>query len=151
MKDKINIMVVDDYFLMREGLADILELEENINVVATACDGAEAIEILKEVEVDVVLLDINMPNMNGIETLKKLKYMNDSIKIIMLTVCDKKEYVIEALRLGADGYMLKDLEASNLVSAIVQIYKGGTFIHSDIAGAVLKELDKKINFSTISN
>ncbi|SHJ54256.1 response regulator [Tepidibacter formicigenes] len=143
MKDKIKVMIVDDHSLMREGLARILELEDNINVVAKACDGFEAIEFFKKIDIDVILLDINMPNMNGIETLRALKNMDSSSKIIMLTIYDEREYLIETLNLGANGYMLKDSESSSLVSAIINVYNGGSYVHPNLAGELLKEINRK--------
>jgi len=151
MKENINVMIVDDHALMREGIARILELEENISVEATASDGAEAISKFKKGSYDVILLDINMPNMNGIETLRKLRDMDSSVKIIMLTVYDAREYLIETLNLGANGYMLKDADSSSLVSAIVNVYNGGTYIHPSLAGELLKEINKKKDKSGLKN
>ncbi|MZQ76125.1 MAG: response regulator [Peptoclostridium sp.] len=144
-------MIVDDHALMREGIARILELEENISVEATASDGAEAISKFKKGSYDVILLDINMPNMNGIETLRKLRDMDSSVKIIMLTVYDAREYLIETLNLGANGYMLKDADSSSLVSAIVNVYNGGTYIHPSLAGELLKEINKKKDKNGLKN
>ncbi|KDR96115.1 two component transcriptional regulator, LuxR family [Peptoclostridium litorale DSM 5388] len=143
MKENINVMIVDDHSLMREGLAKILELEENITVLDTASDGQQAIEKFKRGSYDVILLDISMPNMNGIETLRKIRDMDSSVKIIMLTVYDAREYLIETLNLGANGYMLKDSDSSSLVSAIENVYNGGTYIHPSLAGELLKEINKK--------
>ncbi|SHH00012.1 response regulator [Tepidibacter thalassicus] len=143
MRDKIKVMIVDDHSLMREGLARILELEDNITVVAEACDGVEAIEFFKKMDIDVILLDINMSNMNGIETLRALKNMDSSSKIIMLTIYDEREYLIETLNLGANGYMLKDSESSSLISAIINVYKGGSYVHPNLAGELLKEINRK--------
>lgn len=151
MKENINVMIVDDHALMREGIARILELEENISVEATASDGAEAISKFKKGSYDVILLDINMPNMNGIETLRKLRDMDSSVKIIMLTVYDAREYLIETLNLGANGYMLKDADSSSLVSAIVNVYNGGTYIHPSLAGELLKEINKKKDKNGMKN
>ena len=143
MNNIINIMIVDDHSLMREGLARILELEENIRVIAKAASGSEAIEMYKNSNVDVVLLDINMPNMNGIDTLRHLKNMDNKAKIIMLTIYDEREYLVETLNLGANGYMLKDSEASSLVTAIINVYDGGSYIHPNLAGELLKEMNRK--------
>lgn len=143
MIEKINVMIVDDHALMREGLTKILELEDNINIVAKASDGIEAIELFKKISVDVILLDINMPNMNGIDTLRKLKDIDSSIKVIMLTIYDEREYLIETLNLGANGYMLKDSESSSLVSAIMNVYGGGSYVHPNLAGELLKEINRR--------
>ena len=92
--NKIKIMIVDDHALMREGLTKILEMEDNLEVVIRAANGNEAIDYIEKNSVDIVLLDINMPNMNGIETLKKMKQMQPEIKIKYLTVYDTREYLI---------------------------------------------------------
>lgn len=143
MSEKINVMIVDDHALMREGLTKILELEDNINIVAKASDGVEAIELFKKTSIDVILLDINMPNMNGIDTLRKLKDIDSSTKVIMLTIYDEREYLIETLNLGANGYMLKDSESSSLVSAIMNVYGGGSYVHPNLAGELLKEINRR--------
>lgn len=143
MNNKIKLMIVDDHALIREGLTKILEMEENFEIVFKAADGNEAIEYIKDNNLDIVLLDINMPNMNGIETLKKIKQINPSLKIIMLTVYDAREYLIETLNLGANGYMLKDAEAESLVKAIEAVYNGGSYIHPNLAGELFKEINRQ--------
>ncbi len=148
-KNNINVMIVDDHSLMREGLAKILELEDDITIVAKACDGYEAIEYYGKKNIDIVLLDINMPNMNGIETLRKLKDMDPSTKVIMLTIYDEREYLIETLNLGANGYMLKDSESSSLVSAIINVYNGGSYVHPNLAGELLREINKRKDRNTV--
>lgn len=141
--DKIRIMIVDDHALMREGLTKILEMEDNLEVVIKAADGYEALGYIENESVDIVLLDINMPNMNGIETLKKMKQIQPEIKIIMLTVYDTREYLIETLNLGANGYMLKDAESDSLVKAIETVYNGGSYIHPNLAGELFKEINRQ--------
>lgn len=151
MNNKIKLMIVDDHALIREGLTKILEMEENFHIVFKASDGNEAIEYIKDNNLDIVLLDINMPNMNGIETLKKIKQINPSLKIIMLTVYDAREYLIETLNLGANGYMLKDAEADSLVKAIEAVYNGGSYIHPNLAGELFKEINRqRVNKSSKS-
>lgn len=151
MNNKIKLMIVDDHALIREGLTKILEMEENFQIVFKASDGNEAIEYIKDNNLDIVLLDINMPNMNGIETLKKIKQINPSLKIIMLTVYDAREYLIETLNLGANGYMLKDAEADSLVKAIEAVYNGGSYIHPNLAGELFKEINRqRVNKSSKS-
>lgn len=141
--NKIKIMIADDHALMREGLAKILEMEDNFEVVFKAADGYEALDYIEQNPVDIVLLDINMPNMNGIETLKKMKQMDFETKIIMLTVYDTREYLIETLNLGANGYMLKDAETDSLVKAIEAVYNGGSYIHPNLAGELFKEINRQ--------
>ncbi|WXR62103.1 response regulator transcription factor [Peptostreptococcaceae bacterium AGR-M142] len=141
----IKIAIADDHSLMREGLSRILEFEDDITVVGTAKDGLEAIELYKKMDIDVVLLDINMPNMNGIETLRKIRDMDSSAKVIILTVHDGREYLVESLNLGANGYMLKDSDSSSLVEAIKAVNQGGSYVHPNLAGELVREISKTGN------
>ena len=139
----VKVMIADDHSMIREGLKQLLELEGDFEVIAEACDGVDCLEKLKTVVPDILLLDINMPNMNGIETLKKMKQMDFETKIIMLTVYDTREYLIETLNLGANGYMLKDAETDSLVKAIEAVYNGGSYIHPNLAGELFKEINRQ--------
>ncbi len=139
----IKIMIVDDHALMREGLTKILEMQDGFKVVFKAADGFEALAYIEQETVDIVLLDINMPNINGIETLKKMKQFDPEIKIIMLTVYDTREYLMETLNLGANGYMLKDAETDSLVKAIEVVHNGGSYIHPNLAGELFKEINRQ--------
>ncbi|MCT4583467.1 MAG: response regulator transcription factor [Peptostreptococcaceae bacterium] len=141
----IKIAIADDHSLMREGLSRILEFEDDITVVGTAKDGLEALELYKKMDIDVVLLDINMPNMNGIETLRKIRDMDSSAKVIILTVHDGREYLVESLNLGANGYMLKDSDSSSLVEAIKAVNQGGSYVHPNLAGELVREISKTGN------
>lgn len=141
----IKIAIADDHSLMREGLSRILEFEDDITVVGTAKDGLEALELYKKIDIDVVLLDINMPNMNGIETLRKIRDMDSSAKVIILTVHDGREYLVESLNLGANGYMLKDSDSSSLVEAIKAVNQGGSYVHPNLAGELVREISKTGN------
>ncbi|MBN4069394.1 MAG: DNA-binding response regulator [Alkaliphilus sp.] len=130
--EKIKILIVDDHSLVREGLKQILELENDMKIVGEAGDGEEAIVMLNQVKPDIVILDINMPRMNGIQTLRRMKDMDVTIKIIMLTFHEEEEYLRETLNLGANGYVLKDAESESLTKAIREVYIGGTSIPPNI-------------------
>ncbi|MBU5426403.1 response regulator transcription factor [Tissierella pigra] len=137
MKDKtISVIIADDHQLIREGIKQILELEGNINVVGQACNGEEAFNMAKELEPDIILLDINMPKLNGIETLKKIKDMGIKTKVVILTIHEDKEYILKTLKLGADAYMLKDLSSDNLIRGIQEVAKGKKYIQSSVADLV---------------
>ena len=115
----INVMIVDDQPLFRDGLKSVLDLEESINVTALAANGKEALSLLKSnILPDLVLLDIRMPEMDGVDTVKHIKQTHPEIKVLMLTTFNDEEYVIEALANGANGYVLKDIEIEKLVEAI---------------------------------
>ena len=144
MKDKcITVMIVDDHVLLREGLKQILELEDDIEVVAQAGDGEEAIEKAQEYNPDVMLLDINMPKINGIETLRRLKDLGINSKTIMLTIHDDREYLFETMKIGANGYVLKDSDADGLIKAIRDVNHGKTYIQPSIASILVEELNEK--------
>ncbi|MGV8145604.1 MAG: response regulator [Alkaliphilus sp.] len=130
--EKIKILIADDHSLVREGLKQILELENDIQIVGEAGDGEEAIELLKHVKPDIVILDINMPKMNGIQTLRRMKDIDITTKIIMLTFHEEEEYLKETLNLGANGYVLKDAESESLTKAIRDVYKGETSVPPNI-------------------
>ena len=124
----INIMIVDDHKMMREGIRQLLELDGDIKVIAEAKDGLECLELLSEEQPDVLLLDINMPNMNGIETLKEIKKKKYNFKVLMLTVHNEVEYLLKAVDIGVDGYILKDSDSDELKSAIFSVNNGDNFI-----------------------
>ena len=137
MKEKtISVIIADDHQLIREGIKQILELEGNIHVVGQACNGEEAFNMAKELEPDIILLDINMPKLNGIETLKKIKDMGIKTKVVILTIHEDKEYILKTLKLGADAYMLKDLSSDNLIRGIQEVAKGKKYIQSSVADLV---------------
>ena len=147
----IKLVIADDHSMIREGLRQLLELDENIKVVAEASDGIEALQKLKEFNVDVLLLDINMPNMNGLETLKNIKNNNIDVKILILTIHNEIDYLMKAVEIGCDGYVLKDSDSNLLKKAIYTVYEGDTFIQPSLtpmlnAGLASKmEVDDKLN------
>lgn len=129
----IKLMIVDDQTLMRDGLKTIIELEEDIDVVALAEDGEEAVKLNEKINPDVILMDIRMPIMNGVESVKAIKKVDDDVSILMLTTFDDEEYIIEALAYGADGYLLKDIAADQLIDYIRAGYKGEIMLPAKIA------------------
>ena len=140
---KIRIMIADDHELIREGIARILELEDNIEIVFKAKSGLEAIDSLKKYKPDIILLDINMPELNGIETLKKIKSSSHKTKVIMLTVYDDVEYISQSVSLGADGYVLKDSDSETLVKTIQIVSDGGSYIQPTLASKLIKHITKE--------
>lgn len=142
--DKIKIVIIDDHKMVREGLQQLLELDGEIEVVGQAGDGIEGINLIKKVNPDVALLDINMPNLNGIETLERLKRLKTSTKILILTIHNEIEYLLKAVNLGVDGYILKDSECSTLKTAINTVYNGNSYIQPSLS-PLLKKYFKKNN------
>ncbi len=148
---KIKVFIVDDQTLVRGGIRSLLSLSDQIEVVGEAADGKQAISEIRRIEPDTVLMDIRMPVMNGIETVGELMKSSDSssIPIIMLTTFDDHELVIQALRAGAKGYLLKDVSLETLVDAIVKVHNGDTLIQPGITERVLKGLEgKKTQFDS---
>lgn len=145
----IKVLIVDDQALIREGLSMMLELYEDIQLVGEACNGKEAMEVLKEKEVDVVLMDIRMPVMDGVEGTKAIKERYPDTKIIILTTFNEDEYIFQGLKNGADGYILKDVSSEKLIDGIKTVYAGNVLLQPEVATKVVgafKEdynLDKK--------
>jgi len=125
-------MITDDHSLIREGLKQLLELEGDFQVIAEACDGIDCMEKLKEHIPDVLLLDINMPRMNGLEVLQKIKDEKIDVKILVLTVHNEVEYLLKAVDIGINGYLLKDSESSELKKAILSVVDGEDYIQPSL-------------------
>lgn len=152
MKDKtIRVMIADDHGLIREGIKQILELEKDITVIGQANDGEEAFFMAMELKPDIILLDINMPKSNGIETLRRFKDMGVKSKVIILTIHEDKEYILKTLKLGANGYMLKDSSADNLIRGIRDVAKGEKYIQPSVADLVsaTSNYDEYLNDSIV--
>ena len=128
----VKVMITDDHSLIREGLKQLLELEGDFQVIADACDGIDFMEKLKEQIPDVLLLDINMPRMNGLEVLQKIKDEKIDVKILVLTVHNEVEYLLKAVDIGINGYLLKDSESSELKKAILSVVDGEDYIQPSL-------------------
>jgi DNA-binding NarL/FixJ family response regulator len=146
----INVMLVDDQNLVRKGVRSLLELSEEIEVVAEASDGAEAIRMIPEVGPDVVLLDMRMPGLSGIDVLRELS-QNDALPpTIILTTFDDDEVVLAGISLGARGYLLKDVALADLVNAIKTVAEGGSIVKPAVTQRLLKGLENLQNdFSSL--
>lgn len=136
----INVMLADDHVLIREGIKQLLEFDGSMKVIAEASDGIECLEKLKNVKPDILLLDINMPNMNGIDVLKELKEKNDPIKVLILTVHSEVEYLVKAVDIGANGYILKDSGSAELKQAINAVIDEGSYIQPNLIPALNSRL-----------
>ncbi|WP_028307569.1 response regulator [Desulfitibacter alkalitolerans] len=133
----IKVLLVDDHPLITEGLEKILSFDDAIQVVGKANDGDQAIEIAKDVKPDVVVMDINMPGIDGIEACMRIRDMLPGTEVIALTVCEEEDRILQILKAGAKGYFLKDVETERLIDAIKNVQKGQSFIHPQIAAKVL--------------
>ncbi len=131
----VKVMLADDHVMMREGIRQLLEFDGSIEVVDEANDGEECIERLKVSKPQVLLLDINMPKKNGVEVLEAIKKLKLNVKVLILTVHKEVEYLIKAVDIGVDGYILKDSESAELKKAINTIMEGETYITPELIPA----------------
>ncbi len=132
----IKIMIADDHSMIREGLKNLLELDGDIQVIAEAVDGEDCLNKLQVVKPDVLLLDINMPKKNGLEVLKSLKSKKSKLKVLVLTVHNEIEYLMKAVDIGVNGYVLKDSESAELKKAIFTVAEGETYIQPSLIPAL---------------
>lgn len=128
----VNIMIADDHSMIREGLKQLLELDGDIKVIAEANNGKDCLEKLNTYHPDVLLLDINMPEMNGLQVLEILKERKSDLKVLVLTVHNEVEYLLKAVEIGISGYMLKDSNSSELKNAIFSIIEGEDYIQPSL-------------------
>ncbi|MTI47518.1 response regulator transcription factor [Sporosalibacterium faouarense] len=134
----IKVMLVDDQNLIREGLRMMLSLHEELDILSEAINGEDAFQKLKDIEPDIILMDIRMPVMDGVEATKKIKEKFPSIKIIILTTFNEDEYIFEGLKNGADGYMLKDAKSEDIVRGIKTVYDGNVLLQPEVATKVVR-------------
>lgn len=137
---KIQVMIADDHSLIREGIKQLLEFDGSIEVIAEASNGVECLEKLETLSPDVLLLDINMPEKNGIEVLEELKKNKSDVKVLILTVHNELEYLLKAVDIGVDGYILKDSESSELKKAIQFVRRGENYIQASLIPALNNRL-----------
>jgi DNA-binding NarL/FixJ family response regulator len=139
MTDKIRLLLVDDQRLMRDGLRTILELEQDFDVVGEAENGQAGLDAFEEFVPDVVLMDIRMPGMDGVEATRRMIMRWPDARVIILTTFDDDEYIFEGLRAGALGYLLKDVSGDELAEAIRKVADGGALIEPSVARKVIAE------------
>lgn len=137
----IKVMISDDHCMVREGLKQLLELDGDIEVIGEAGDGVTCLNMIRTYKPEVLLLDINMPQMNGLNVLKTLKDHKCPSKILMLTIHNEVEYLERAIQLGVDGYVLKDSDSSILKKAIVSVYRGERFIQNELVPHLMDKID----------
>lgn len=135
----IRILIVDDQRLMREGLRMLLEMESDFEVVGEAADGQAAVDACARLTPDIVLMDIRMPGLDGVEATRRILQGNPSARVIILTTFDDDQYVFEGLRAGALGYLLKDLSGEELARAIRTVAQGGALVEPSVARKVFAE------------
>jgi DNA-binding NarL/FixJ family response regulator len=135
-----RVLIADDQTLFRSGLARLLDVDDRVSVVGEATDGLEAIRLAGVLKPDVVLMDIKMPNLDGIEACRRIVSENPKVKVLMLTTFEADNHVIQALKAGASGYVLKDSQASAIVSSVLAVVAGERVMASAVANRVLEML-----------
>ncbi|GMB09145.1 LuxR family two component transcriptional regulator [Thermolongibacillus altinsuensis] len=142
---KTRIVIIDDHKLFREGIKRILDFEEEFEVVAEGSDGEEALELVRQHRPDVVLMDINMPNVNGVEATRRLIEAYPDTKVIILSIHDDENYVMHALQTGAMGYLLKEMDADALIEAVKVVAEGGSYLHPKVTHNLVKEYRRLVS------
>ncbi len=154
---KCKIVLADDHAILRQGIRKIIEEEDNLEVVGEVNDGLELIDFLNNNPANLVLLDISMPNVRGIEAITEVRRSQPGVKVLILTMHNNKEYLYAAIAAGADGYLLKENSDDELLSAIDQVMLGETYISSTLAAEFSEDLmkfyrkNKKLPFEHLTN
>ncbi|RZK16916.1 MAG: response regulator transcription factor [Pedobacter sp.] len=149
MKIPIRVLIADNHAIVRNGVISLLEKENNIEIVGQASNGTEVLEILQnEVVPDIILTDVVMPEMNGIELTRLLKLNHPKIKVLILTTADQEDLIISSFRAGAQGYLLKNVNISEVVFAIEQLAAGYTHLCTDIGMKLLNHLQGKFTLNS---
>ena len=137
--DKIRVLVVDDHAIMRDGIRALLDIYDEVEIVGEASEGKEAIEKTRELLPDVIVMDIAMPGMDGLEATRRITKKNPKVKVLVLTQYDNKEYILSTIKAGAAGYVPKRAVSSELISAIRAVYKGESFLYPSAAAALIED------------
>jgi len=149
MTDRITVLLVDDHAVVRQGVRTFLETQADLSVVGEAGSGEEAVELAEQHVPDVVLMDLIMPDMDGVEATRKVKQVSPRSQVVILTSYHEDEHIFPALKAGALSYVLKDLSAEELAEAVLKAAKGEAVLHPRVAARVIKELqglrDNKVN------
>ena len=140
MKKDFNIVLAEDHTILREGLKSLLSSQPDLKVVGEAKDGLEAIRCVRDHSPDMILLDLSMPRMTGLDAIKEIKRVNADTKIIVLTVHSTEEYILATLQAGADGYVLKDAHSTELMTAIRQVLDGRSYLSPSISETIIDRL-----------
>jgi DNA-binding NarL/FixJ family response regulator len=140
--EKIRVLLVDDHTIFRKGLREIIDKQSDMTVVGEAKDGVEAVNKAKELALDIILMDISMPILDGVKATRLIRDQSEQVGIIILTMYRNDQYVFEAIKAGAQGYILKDADLDEMLEAIRSVYRGEFMIDSSVAGRILSEADQ---------
>ena len=144
MSTTIRVVLADDHVFVRDGIKSLLENEANIAVVGEATDGLEALKVVEAEQPDLLILDIRMPNMTGIEVVEKLRSQNNFVKIVMLSMHESEEYVLKSIKAGADGYLLKGSSKEEFLKAVHTVANGGKYFSGDISSILIGQLSNPV-------
>jgi DNA-binding NarL/FixJ family response regulator len=142
MTNTIRIILADDHILVREGFKSLLSKKKDFEVVGEAENGTALINLIENLNADVLLVDISMPQLNGIEAISQMKKINPNLKFIMLTMHEEAEYILKSIQAGANGYLLKNVEPDELENAIRTVAAGGKYFNSTISGIMIENLSR---------
>lgn len=151
MKDNISIVLVDDHSIVRDGIKYLLEEDENLKVIGEGSNGLEAIELVKQLQPDILIIDVRMPEMNGIEAVKTINSKATNTKSIVLSMHDSEEYILESIEANAMGYLLKDASKTEVLKAIHTVYNGEKYFSGDISNIIVNNLLKKTTTASLSS
>lgn len=140
MNNTIRVVLADDHVFVRDGIKSLLENEANITVVGEATDGLEALTAIDQLQPDLLILDIRMPNLTGIEVVEQLRSKNNQVKIVMLSMHESEEYVLKSIKAGADGYLLKGSSKEEFLKALHTVSNGGKYFSGDISSILIEQL-----------
>ncbi|UCS95255.1 response regulator transcription factor [Echinicola marina] len=136
--EKIKVVLADDHVVVRSGIRNLLENEGEVEVIGEAANGEEAIQLVEKVNPDLLIIDIRMPVMNGLDATKKLNQLKDPTKVLILSMHDDEDYILQSIECGASGYLLKDTSKDEFMKAIRTIFQGGQYFSGDISQVLVK-------------
>ncbi|WP_183873423.1 response regulator transcription factor [Pedobacter sp. AK017] len=142
----LNLLLAEDHNVVRSGIKKLLEADEAINIVAEAINGAQALELIRDNgSIELLLTDLNMPGINGISLISEVKNFNPNVKVVILSMHDDEKYVAQAFQAGASGYLLKNVDAEEMLFALKYISRGGSYICAALSMSMLSKVLKRIN------
>ncbi|KQL44581.1 LuxR family transcriptional regulator [Brevibacillus choshinensis] len=139
-QEKIRVVLVDDQTMIRQGLGYVIQMQPDMEVIGEASDGDEAVKLIGELTPDVVLMDVQMPNKSGIDATREIMLLKPALKVLILTTFDNHNYVVDGIRAGAVGYMLKDADSQEMLDLIRRAYQGEALFHTVTAAKALAEV-----------
>lgn len=151
MNNTIRVVLADDHVFVRDGIKSLLETEDNIIVVGEGTDGLEALKIVEENKPDLLIVDIRMPHLTGIEVVEKLRSQNNFVKVIVLSMHESEEYVLKSIKAGADGYLLKGSSKEEFLKALHTVANGGKYFTGDISSILINQLSNTVATEQKSN